>query len=223
MQNSRKGTAQRGLAVDNVTVTFDDVNAVKNASFRVPEGDIVALLGPSGCGKSTLLRAIAGLEPVTSGRVLWDGEDLTRTPPHERGFGLMFQDGQLFTHMNVVENIAYGLTVQRMPKHEKELRVMEMLELVNLPDMATRQVTELSGGQQQRIALARSLAPAPSLLMLDEPLSALDRELRGQLAQDLRALLKHTNTTAILVTHDEEEAQTIADRTLRMSYGALLP
>lgn len=135
----------------------------------------------------------------------------------------MFQDGQLFTHMNVVENIAYGLTVQRMPKHEKELRVMEMLELVNLPDMATRQVTELSGGQQQRIALARSLAPAPSLLMLDEPLSALDRELRGQLAHDLRALLKHTNTTAILVTHDEEEAQTIADRTLRMSYGALLP
>jgi len=215
-------TSAAGLSVEDVTIRFGDVIAVNGATFHVPQGDIVALLGPSGCGKSTLLRAIAGLEPVSQGRILWDGEDLTQTPPHERGFGLMFQDGQLFTHMNVAANIAYGLTVQRLPRREKDARVAEMLKLVNLPEMASRQVNELSGGQQQRIALARSLAPAPALLMLDEPLSALDRELRSQLAHDLRALLKHTNTTAILVTHDEDEAHTIADRTLRMAHGNLL-
>ena len=215
-------TSAAGLSVEDVTIRFGDVLAVNGATFHVPQGDIVALLGPSGCGKSTLLRAIAGLEPVSQGRILWDGEDLTQTPPHERGFGLMFQDGQLFTHMNVAANIAYGLTVQRLPRREKDARVAEMLKLVNLPEMASRQVNELSGGQQQRIALARSLAPAPALLMLDEPLSALDRELRSQLAHDLRALLKHTNTTAILVTHDEDEAHTIADHTLRMAHGNLL-
>lgn len=209
-----------GLLVDRVAVSYDaSVPVVREASFSVREHEVIALLGPSGCGKSTLLRAIAGLEPLTHGAVCWNGESLERTPAHRRGFGLVFQDGQLFVHRSVAENIAYGLRVQRMPKQHRDARVAELLELVGLPDYGGRSVTELSGGERQRVALARALAPQPRLLLLDEPLSALDRALRERLADDLASVLRETGTTAILVTHDEGEAQTIADRVLHMSKG----
>lgn len=212
----------RGLTVADVSVAYRrDEFVVRGASFEVPRGDVVALLGPSGCGKSTLLRAIAGLEPLASGTVSWDDEDLARVPPHRREFGLVFQDGQLFSHRSVAENIAYGLRVQRMARAERETRVAELLELVGLPGYGARAVTELSGGQRQRVALARALAPSPRLLLLDEPLSALDRELRDRLALDLAELLRGTGTTAILVTHDESEAGTIANRVLRMRDGRI--
>ena len=215
-------TAKTGLEVMGATVTFDAETVVRDLSLSLAEGEVVAILGPSGCGKSTLLRAIAGLEPLAGGAVLWGGEDLARITPHRRGFGLMFQDGQLFSHLSVAENVAYGLRVKGMGREDRAVRVAEMLGLVGLADAAERPVTELSGGQQQRVALARSLAPSPKLLMLDEPLSALDRELREQLAGDLATLLRQTRTTAILVTHDEAEATRIADRVLRMAGGELV-
>lgn len=193
--------------------------AVRDVSFTVARGEVVALTGPSGSGKSTLLRAIAGLEPLEEGSVLWAGHDLARVPPHQRGIVLMFQDGQLFAHMNVAANVGYGLI--RTPRAEREHRVSELLRLVGLPDYGQRAVTELSGGERQRVALARSLAPRPHMLMLDEPLSALDRGLRDRLATDLARLLRETKTTAIMVTHDLHEAEKIADRTLRLHDGEL--
>lgn len=216
----------KGLSVRGVTVSYGSETsapaAVRDASFEVATGEIVALTGPSGCGKSTLLRAISGLEPLVTGRICWDKEDLESVPPHRRGFGLMFQDGQLFAHMSVAKNVAYGLSAQKLPKVEREARVADLLELVGLPDYGSRAVTELSGGERQRVALARSLAPKPRLLLLDEPLSALDRELRERLALDLASLLRATGTTAILVTHDPHEAETVADRVLEMAQGALV-
>lgn len=215
---------RQGLDVADVTVRYGSTAppAVQGANFGVAPGEVVALTGPSGCGKSTLLRAVAGLEPLDGGRVSWDGTDLARTPPHRRGFGLMFQDGQLFTHLSVGENIAYGLRVQHRPRAERRARVTELLDLVGLGGYAARAVTELSGGERQRVALARSLAPRPRLLLLDEPLSALDRALRERLAADLAVLLRQTRTTAILVTHDEEEARVIADRRIAMRAGRLV-
>lgn len=195
--------------------------AVDDVSFAVGLGEVVALTGPSGCGKSTLLRAVAGLEPLDAGTVRWAGSDLARVPPHRRAFGMVFQDGQLFAHRSVAENIAYGLRVQRVPRSARDARVAELLGLIGLPDAGARPVTELSGGERQRVALARALAPRPRLLMLDEPLSALDRELRERLADELAGLLRRTDTTAILVTHDAHEAAVIADRTLRMRGGRL--
>jgi len=206
-----------------VTVAYGDAApAVTDASFDVALGEVVALTGPSGCGKSTLLRAISGLEPLTSGSVRWAGEDLAQVPPHKRGFGLMFQDGQLFAHMTVAKNVAYGLSAKQFSKDERQGRVAELLELVGLPDYGGRAVTELSGGERQRVALARSLAPKPRLLLLDEPLSALDRQLRERLAGELATLLRATGTTAILVTHDPYEADTVADRVLQMWAGRLV-
>jgi thiamine transport system ATP-binding protein len=213
----------QGLGVRGVTVAYGDAApAVTDASFDVALGEVVALTGPSGCGKSTLLRAISGLEPLTSGSVRWAGEDLAQVPPHKRGFGLMFQDGQLFAHMTVAKNVAYGLSAKQFSKDERQRRVAELLELVGLPDYGGRAVTELSGGERQRVALARSLAPKPRLLLLDEPLSALDRQLRERLAGELATLLRATGTTAILVTHDPYEADTVADRVLQMWAGRLV-
>lgn len=214
---------ESGLDVRDVSVSYGGAApAVHGASFTVARGEVVALTGPSGCGKSTLLRAIAGLEPLAAGTVLWNGEDLAAVPPHRRGFGLMFQDGQLFAHLNVSRNIAYGLRAQKLPPSERAVRVAELLELVGLTEYGSRPVTALSGGERQRIALARSLAPRPRLLMLDEPLSALDRALRERLAAELARLLRVTGTTAILVTHDEGEARAIADRVLRMRDGEIV-
>lgn len=212
----------QGLSVRDVSVSYDGALALDHVHLEVLCGEVVAILGPSGCGKSTLLRAIAGLEPLTTGAVSWNGVDLRQTPAHQRGFGLMFQDGQLFTHLTVADNISYGLRVQKLSRSAREARVTEMLELVDLEGFGDRAVTELSGGQRQRVALARSLAPGPAMLMFDEPLSALDRELRTQLAEDLARLLRETKTTAILVTHDEDEAHNIADRVERMSAGRMV-
>lgn len=209
-----------GLNVREVSVAYGTTQAVDGVSLHVHPGEVVALLGASGSGKSTLLRAIAGLEPLTSGDISWDGADLARVKVHKRGFGLVFQDGQLFPTMTVAKNVAYGLT--GMSKAAQLERVNELLELVGLPGYGYRRPTELSGGQAQRVALARSLAPSPRALLLDEPLSALDTGLRRRLAEDLAAILRATNTTAVYVTHDHQEAYTVADRVAVLDGGHLL-
>ena len=215
-----------GLRVEGLSVVYpagrgsDPVRAVDDVDLTLPRGRILALLGPSGCGKSSLLRAVAGLEEIAAGTIAWDGADVVGVPVHKRGFGLMFQDGQLFPFRDVAGNVAYGLV--RLPRARRRERVAEMLELVGLPGYGGRDVTTLSGGQAQRVALARSLAPRPRLLLLDEPLSALDRAMREQLAVDLRRILVEQGTTALYVTHDHEEAGTVADRIGVMDAGRLL-
>ncbi|WP_040282307.1 ABC transporter ATP-binding protein [Tessaracoccus massiliensis] len=209
-----------GLEVRDVTVRYGATVAVDDVSLRVEPGTIVGLLGASGSGKSTLLRAIAGLQPLSSGSILWDGEDLAPVKVHKRNFGLVFQDGQLFPTMNVAKNIAYGLG--KLSKAQQRERVEEMLDLVGLAGYGDRKPTELSGGQAQRVALARSLAPAPRALLLDEPLSALDTALRRRLADDLARILRQTHTTAVYVTHDHQEAYTVADYVAVLDQGELL-
>ena len=213
-------SASTGLSVRGLAVTYGGLRAVDGVDLEVAAGEVVALLGASGSGKSSLLRAVAGLEDVAAGEVAWDGRSMVRVPVHKRGFGLMFQDGQLFEHRDVGSNIAYGLT--DLPRAQRSERVREMLELVGLPGFERRRVTTLSGGQAQRVALARALAPAPRLLLLDEPLSALDRALREQLATDVRTILRQGGTTALYVTHDQDEAMTVADRVGVMEAGRLL-
>ena len=213
-------SASTGLSVRGLAVTYGGLRAVDGVDLEVAAGEVVALLGASGSGKSSLLRAVAGLEDVAAGEVAWDGRSMVRVPVHRRGFGLMFQDGQLFEHRDVGSNIAYGLT--GLSRAQRSERVREMLELVGLPGFERRRVTTLSGGQAQRVALARALAPAPRLLLLDEPLSALDRALREQLATDVRTILRQGGTTALYVTHDQDEAMTVADRVGVMEAGRLL-
>ncbi len=210
------------LSVRDLTVRFDDVAAVDRACLDLPTGEVLAVLGPSGCGKSTLLRAIAGLEVLSAGTVSFDGQDLAGVPTHRRGFALMFQDGQLFPHQSAAGNVGYPLRLRRLPRPEVDRRVAELLELVGLPGYGDRLPSELSGGQRQRVALARSLAADPRLLLLDEPLSALDRELRDRLAADLRGILRAAGTTALLVTHDQDEVWTVADRVAVMERGRIL-
>jgi thiamine transport system ATP-binding protein len=195
--------------------------AVSDVDVSVADGEVLALLGPSGCGKSTLLRAVAGLEPPVSGTVSWDGADLAGVPVHKRGFGLVFQDGQLFPHRDVAGNVAFGLRMQGVSAAARDTRVAELLDLLGLAGYERRRVTELSGGEQQRVALARALAPRPRLLLLDEPLSALDRALREQLAVDLARVLRVAGTTALVVTHDHDEAFTLADRVAVMRAGRI--
>ena len=191
----------------------------------VEEGEIACLLGPSGCGKTTLLRIIAGLESPDRGRVTFNGksilsvEESISVPVHLRGFGLMFQDYALFPHRNVAANVAFGLRMQKLPPAEVERRVQGALELVNLEPLAHRDVNQLSGGEQQRVALARSLAPQPRLLMLDEPIGALDRTLRDRLLEELRRILKQVGVTVVYITHDQSEAFAIADRIVLMKDG----
>jgi thiamine transport system ATP-binding protein len=199
------------LELDHVSVRFGHTVAVDDVSLEVAHGEVLCILGPSGSGKSTLLRAIAGLE-VATGSIRWQGDDLRGVPVHKRGFALMFQDGQLFPHLDVAGNVAYA----------KKGNVGELLELVGLAGFEKRRVTDLSGGEQQRVALARALAAQPRLLLLDEPLSALDRELRERLAIDLRAILQQTATTAVMVTHDQSEAQVVGDRVAIMDHGRML-
>lgn len=195
--------------------------AVDHVSLAIEQGEIVCLLGPSGCGKTTLLRLIAGLELPDSGEVWFDGQNMAQVPPHLRDFGMMFQDFALFPHKNVAENIAFGLEMHGQSEDEIARRVDEMLVLVALPGFGDRDVTQLSGGEQQRVALARSLAPAPRLLMLDEPLGALDRALRERLMLDLRHILKQVGVTAVYVTHDQTEAFAVADRVALMNAGRI--
>lgn len=222
LEKPRDHQAISGLRVGNLNVSFGSTAALDDVSFTCEPGRVLALLGPSGCGKSTLLRTIAGLEQAASGAVLWDGVDLTHTPTHKRGFALMFQDGQLFGHMNVFDNVAYGLKLRREPRDAITARVEYLLDLVGLAGYAKRPPATLSGGQQQRVALARALAVKPRLLLLDEPLSALDRTLRERLAEDLRAILVAEGTTALFVTHDHDEALTIADDIAIMDQGRIV-
>lgn len=210
------------LQIEDVSVRFGDLSAVDGVDLELSEGQVLAVLGPSGCGKSTLLRAIAGLERLATGRIRWRGEDLAGVPTHQRHFALMFQDGQLFPHASVAENIAYPLRLRRISRGMRAARVAELLELVNLPDYGPRRPATLSGGERQRVALARALAADPQLLLLDEPLSALDRGLRERLAGDLRDILVTTGTTAIMVTHDHDEAFTVADRMAVMLAGQVV-
>ncbi len=210
------------LETQTISKSYDRQQVLQNVSLQVAAGEIVCLLGPSGCGKSTLLRVIAGLEQEYSGAVLFDGRPIDRVPVHQRGFGLMFQDFALFPHRRVGENIAFGLRMQRLPRPEIERRVDEMLQLVGLPRYARRTIFELSGGERQRVALARSLAPAPKLLMLDEPLGALDRTLRERLTDDLRQIIKRVGLTSMYVTHDQVEAFAIADRVMLMNHGEIV-
>ncbi|WP_326957921.1 ABC transporter ATP-binding protein [Amycolatopsis sp. NBC_01286] len=207
------------LSVRDLTVHYGSFVAVRDARLDIADGEVLALLGPSGSGKSTLLRAITGLEPSARGTVSWDGEDLGAVPVHRRGFGLVFQDGQLFGHRDVAANIAFGLRMHGVPRAAWAGRVAELLELVGLSGFERRRVTELSGGQAQRVALARALAPEPRLLLLDEPLSGLDAGLREQLAIELADLLRRSKITALLVTHDQEEAFTLADRVAVLDAG----
>ena len=213
------------LNVRHLTVRFDGAGhapAVDDVSLDLPTGEVLAVLGPSGCGKSTLLRAVAGLEVLDGGSVSYDGQDLAAVPTHRRGFALMFQDGQLFPHQTVAGNVGYPLRLRRTPHARVERRVEELLELVGLPGLGDRSTTHLSGGERQRVALARALAVDPRLLLLDEPLSALDRGLRERLAHDLRDILVTAGTTALLVTHDQEEAFAVADRMALMREGRLV-
>ncbi len=212
------------LSVRDLSVSYDGVPAVADASLDVAEGQVLAVLGPSGCGKSTLLRAIAGLEQA-SGSVAWHGADVSSTPTHKRGFALMFQDGQLFPQLTVAGNVGYPLRIRRGSRKARPAaatRVAELLDLVGLSDLAERYPGNLSGGERQRVALARALAASPRLLLLDEPLSALDAGLRERLAEDLRRILLAAGTTAVMVTHDHEEAFTVADSLAVMREGRIV-
>ncbi|GHH86924.1 ABC transporter ATP-binding protein [Streptomyces capitiformicae] len=209
------------LRLADATVRFRGRPALDAVDLEVAEHEIVCVLGPSGSGKSTLLRAVAGLQPLDSGRVLLDGRDNTAVPAHKRDVGLMFQDHQLFPQRDVGGNVAFGLRMHGASKAEQGVRVGELLELVGLPGAARRAVAALSGGEQQRVALARALAPRPRLLMLDEPLGQLDRSLRERLVVELRELFGELGTTVLAVTHDQGEAFALADRVVVMRDGRI--
>lgn len=210
------------LQVTHVSKTLNEAAVLRDVSFVVADGAIACLLGPSGCGKTTLLRIVAGLLVPDRGHVVFGAEDVTQVPVHLRGFGLMFQDFALFPHRNVWDNVAFGLHMQRLPAAAVQQRVVEMLDLVDLAAYGSRRVYELSGGEQQRVALARSLAPHPRLLMLDEPLGSLDRTLRDELMNELRRILKQIGLTALYVTHDQQEAFAVADQVLVMNQGQIV-
>lgn len=210
------------LSVDRVSKAFGTRRVLREVSLTVADGEIACLLGPSGCGKTTLLRIVAGLEQADAGAVSYAGRDLTGVAVHQRGFGLMFQDFALFPHRSVADNIAFGLRMQGAAPDRIRQRVEEMLALVNLRGFGPRRVHELSGGEQQRVALARSLAPQPQLLMLDEPLGSLDRTLRADLLSELRTILKRVGLTTLYVTHDQQEAFAIADQILIMRDGQIV-
>jgi thiamine transport system ATP-binding protein len=199
----------------DLTIAFDGRRVLDRVSLGVDAGEIVAILGPSGAGKSTLLRIIAGLLMPDSGTVMLDGVDITDRPAHLRSIGMMFQDEQLFPHLDVTANVAFGPRMHRWPSEDITARVDELLTLVGLEGFGTRQVDRLSGGEKKRVALARSLAPRPALLLLDEPLTGLDRELHDRLMVDLAAVLAAAGTTAILVSHDRDEAAALASRVVQ--------
>ncbi|MEL6747191.1 MAG: ABC transporter ATP-binding protein [Pseudomonadota bacterium] len=209
------------ITFDRVTKRFGDVTAVDDLTLNIYPREFFALLGASGCGKTTLLRMLAGFEAPTAGQILLDGEDISRVPAHKRPVNMMFQSYALFPHMTVAQNIAYGLRQQGASRADADARVEEMLTLVQLKGLGRRKPDQLSGGQRQRVALARALAKAPRLLLLDEPLGALDKKLRVQTQFELMDLQEQTGTTFVMVTHDQEEAMTMADRVAVMTSGRI--
>ena len=209
------------IEIRHVTKRFGETAAVDDVSLEVETGSLTALLGPSGSGKSTLLRIIAGLERPDSGNVLLEGADATSSPPQQRGVGFVFQHYAAFKHMTVRNNIAFGLKIRKRPRAEIRARVDELLELVQLQGFGDRYPAQLSGGQRQRMALARALAPEPTVLLLDEPFGALDARVRGELRVWLRRLHDETHTTTVFVTHDQEEAMDVADRVVVMNKGRI--
>jgi len=209
------------ITFENVTKRFGKLAAVDNVSLTVNEGEFFALLGPSGCGKTTLLRMLAGFETPTEGRILIDGQDISNIPPNKRPVNMVFQSYAVFPHMTVADNVAYGLKVDRVPKDERERRVAEALDLVQLGGLGERKPDQLSGGQRQRVALARALVKRPRVLLLDEPLSALDAKLREQMRTELCTLQEKVGITFIMVTHDQDEALALASRCAVMSKGVL--
>jgi putative spermidine/putrescine transport system ATP-binding protein len=209
------------LRLEDISHRFGDVLAVRDINLDIAGGELVALLGPSGCGKSTLLRIVSGFIRQSSGRVLFDGEPVDHLPPSRRGAGIVFQNYALFPHMTVAENVAYGLEAQKWPRRRIGPRVAEMLALVHMSEFAARKPRQLSGGQQQRIALARCLATDPKVLLLDEPFGALDKNLRLDMQIEVKRLQREYGITTILVTHDQEEALSMADRIAVMARGSI--
>ena len=206
-----------GLQLSNITKKFGQVTAVQDINLDIPDGKFVSFLGPSGCGKTTLLRMIAGLETPTEGAIQLGGEDITPIPTHQRNIGMVFQSLALFPHLSVWENISYGLRIRGTGKSDRRKRASELLELVRLPGVEDRRISQLSGGQRQRVAMARALALEPKLFLLDEPLSALDAKLREEMQVELRILQERLGITTIIVTHDQREAMTMSDEVVVMS------
>jgi len=211
--------AEEFLRIENLVKSFSGNTVVKGANLTFEKGEFVTLLGPSGCGKTTILRMIAGFEHPTSGSIHVEGQDITGLPPNRRKIGMVFQAYALFPNMNVAGNIAFGLRVAGMPRERARARVEEMLKLIGLPGYGKRFPFELSGGQQQRVALARAIAPSPRMLLLDEPLSALDAKIRVSLREEIRSIQRELGITTIFVTHDQEEALSMSDRIVVMSAG----
>jgi ABC-type Fe3+/spermidine/putrescine transport system ATPase subunit len=211
------------LELRHIHKKFGSRALLRDLSLRIAAGEIVALLGPSGCGKSTLLKMVAGLEPADQGSVWFNGQDITQQPPERRGFALMFQDFALFPHLNVLDNVAFGLVEQRLPRAEARQKARAMLGRFGLAAQAQQQVWTLSGGEQQRVALARALITAPRALLLDEPFSALDAELRQSLRDEFRQHIAAAGMATLLVTHDEQEARAMASRAVRLQDGQLQP
>ncbi len=209
------------LSIDNLWKAFGDFLALKDISLNINEREFVCFLGPSGCGKTTLLRAIAGLDLQTKGRVVQGGKDVSNLPPSERDFGIVFQSYALFPNLTIEKNIAFGLENTGRSKSEITSRVAELLQLVGLPEQGKKYPAQLSGGQQQRIALARAIATNPGLLLLDEPLSALDAKVRVHLRHEIKELQRKLGVTAVMVTHDQEEALAMADRIVVMNHGVI--
>jgi ABC-type Fe3+/spermidine/putrescine transport system ATPase subunit len=211
------------LELRHIHKKFGSRALLRDLSLRIAAGEIVALLGPSGCGKSTLLKMVAGLEPADQGSVWFNGQDITQQPPERRGFALMFQDFALFPHLNVLDNVAFCLVEQRLPRAQARQQASAMLGRFGLATQAQQQVWTLSGGEQQRVALARALITAPRALLLDEPFSALDAELRQSLRDEFRQHIAAAGMATLLVTHDEQEARAMASRAVRLQDGQLQP
>ena len=216
-----KTKAAPALELSGIHKDFGAFHALKNIELTVNRGEFVCFLGPSGCGKTTLLRIIAGLEVQTAGKILQGGRDISRLPPADRDYGIVFQSYALFPNLNIFDNVAYGLVNRRVARADIAVRVNELLKLVGLPDSGGKFPSQLSGGQQQRIALARAIATSPGLLLLDEPLSALDALERVRLRQEIRSLQQRLGITTIMVTHDQEEALSMADRIVVMNHGVI--
>ncbi len=209
------------LEIRDLTKNFGDFTALRNISLDIMDGEFVCFLGPSGCGKTTLLRAIAGLDIQTTGSIRQAGNDISALPPSERDFGIVFQSYALFPNLTVNKNVRYGLENRKLPADQIDARVKELMQLVGLPDQGDKYPAQLSGGQQQRVALARAMATSPGLLLLDEPLSALDAKVRVRLRSEIKDLQRRLGVTTIMVTHDQEEALTMADRIVVMDHGII--